>query len=210
MRTEAQYKKLLQESDRLCMNWDEISLNDLKHLPMLGSGEEAPPYHDLLLSEILAENNDNGTWLADSLAEANKADHVKRRAFMIHSNIGGYDDACWGNELEAMLCVFENGTWFNLLMRWQLEVVRRLAKIQTLTLAGLARIQNELGSDVWPRGHRLPTVDTSLMLWQKQLLSDGYPGFLISSAWPMADTSGDPKLFEIQGGDVVKEWFSFS
>lgn len=210
MDNEAKYNRLLDESSRLWMGWDSLTLDNIKGFPILGKGEETPPYYALLFSELAASCGEKSNYLVDRLLGFSMDDPGKTLARKIQTIVGGNTTDCWTRQVEAMLCVYACDAWFDLLLRWQLEVIRKLSGNGTLTLDRLRGVQQEFGSGVWPNGVLMPDLSVSERLWEQQLLSDSYPGLLISRCWPFDDLKKTPMIFAMDGNDVSGQWFEFT
>lgn len=209
MRSTEQYAAILKESAKFLKDWSKFKLDDLYQLPLLGGGDPCPPYHDIVLREILVDSR-------ESISDKQSSDLIREgaqypayvRPYIVMTEISGATPCAFSNEIESALSIFDGMAWNNLFMRWQLQAILKVLKKKTLTLSMLANAQKKMGSLVWPNGNMLPAIDASLEIWNKQLLSDGYPALLTSFCWPFYDSMQTPKVFSLREGSVETDWFS--
>lgn len=203
-RNDTQFRKIVDESDDRRQQLSGLSLRDL---PLFGAGEEPTVYYSLMFSELRATYEEKDNWFPDRLNALSMVASGHNLSRLAYQTVGMNVQNCWTPQVEAMLCVYQVGPWFDLLLRWQLDIARKLTGTPILSVRKLVEIQTELGSDIFPRGELIPDLDASVELWEKQKLSDGFPGLLVSRFWPFDIADKPPMIFQLQGGAVVEKYF---
>ena len=197
-------QRILTHSKKLADDCRGYTLDRLRHLPLFGDGEEPEVYHDMILKELSAQlEEEDDSLMLRILKTPSRSTLVTATAQM---DIGAANGT-WTRGVEAMVRSYARGPWYELLLRWQLELLRAAADLPAVTLASLAKAQTELGSSVWPAGNRVPSYADSWLLWfGLGLLPDYFPSLLVSSAWPATPKDSEPSVFDLDKQGVTMQW----
>ena len=185
--------------EKLRRSYDSTNLHTL---PLFGAGCRPDMYRDMMLRELGAQlEEDDMSLTSDILDDMNDSTRVTTA---IQVRIGGIR-AKWTCEVEAMLRIYQEAPWNELLLRWQLELVRDIRKFDTLSLGDIKTVQKDVGSGVWPAGDNIPDLLASKLLWRELEFPEGHPGLLVSGAWPSGPEQA--VIFGMDNPAATLRWF---